>query len=438
MLKNKHIVLVFAYVISLVFLISFVDRSQFLLLIGAYSVSFVAYIFLLKNTNSWKWIFPGAVIVRLASFFVLPHFSDDYFRFLWDGMITVSGGNPYLNVPSNEVLHQLPLQAVNWLKSMNSPNYYTVYPPFLQWLFAAMYWLGNGNEIFGINVFRGVIIAFEILVFWMAKNRTSTIGQKVFRLLPWLICNPLYLVETFGNIHAEALVVLLLIIAYLFFEKDRLLIAASFFSVAIATKILPLIALPLLIKKLNFKQIAVFVITGIIVLSIFSYRFIELTWISNQFASLELYFINFEFNASLYFIIRAIGYQFVGYNIIQTVGLITPWVVLLIVVYLQCIKSWSKHSVLNSIFYSVFFYYLFSSIVHPWYAIYLILPAVVIRSSAGLLWSYLIMFSYVFYQVGDTWIYYLLIALEYGVLFLAFIFESDMNKWLKLEKTTSF
>lgn len=438
MLKTNQIVLAFAYVVSLLFLLFFVERSQFLLLISVFTVGFVSYAQSLKNVPSLSLLITLFAITRVASFFVLPHLSDDYYRFLWDGMLTVSGGNPYLNVPSNEVLDELPIHARTWLETMNSPNYYSVYPAFLQWIFATMYWIGGSNELLGINVFRSFVLVLECFAFWLASKSVTNTGKRLYACLPWLLLNPLYVLETFGNLHAEALVVLLLLLAYLLFEKKKLIYSASLYCLAAATKLLPLIAVPLIIRKLTIKQLIVFGVTSVILLAVISYRFIELAWISNQLNSISLYFKNFEFNASVYFLVRWIGFRFVGYNTIQTIGTVTPFVVLFVTFYLQWFKKWRTYQVLKPLYYSVFIYFILSSVVHPWYAIYLIFPAVIVNSSAGLFWSFLIMFSYVFYQVGDGTIYYLIITAEYTLLFFAFIFEKRLNRWFNFRQSISF
>jgi alpha-1,6-mannosyltransferase len=425
--KTKHIVFVLAYIVSLIALVFFIDRSHFSLLISVYSIAFITYLGLLTRFKGKYDLLLVFVVTRLACFFVLPHFSDDYFRFLWDGMLTVSGSNPYLHFPINEVI-ELPAHAQGWLAAMNSPNYYSVYPVWLQWIFAAMYWIGGGNELLGVNVFRVIIIILEIACIYLAKQSASETGKRLRVCLPWLLLNPLYVLETFGNIHAEAMVVLLMVLAFLFFEKRKVVLSASFFSLAIATKILPLITIPILLRKLGWKQVIWFGLVALVVLSILSYHFIAPGWFSHQLTSVQLYFNRFEFNASVYYIIRWVGFQFVGYNIIQAVGAVTPWIILSAVLYLQWVKKWSNEGVVKSTYYSILIYCLLSAIVHPWYAIYAILPGVMIVSGAVIVWSFVIMFSYVFYQVGDSEIYYWLVFAEYCLLGCAFIFGKKLNK----------
>ena len=113
----------------------------------------------------------------------------------------------------------------------------------------------------------------------------------------------------------------------------------------------------------------------------------------------DLYFRKFEFNASFYFVLRWIGYQFSGYNLIKYIGPILG----LVVVFLNVNKArtLTSYSLASFMKYALFgwtLYLLFSTTVHPWYVISLLFFTLFLNVRFTMLWSYLIFMTYVNYS----------------------------------------
>jgi alpha-1,6-mannosyltransferase len=80
---------------------------------------------------------------RAVLLFSLPSLSDDYNRFLWDGHLSAAGISPFGLLPKQAL--ELGIAAVNeeLFNQLNSPDYFTVYPPLNQSIFELSVSLGN-------------------------------------------------------------------------------------------------------------------------------------------------------------------------------------------------------------------------------------------------------------------------------------------------------
>ena len=71
--------------------------------------------------------------------------------------------------------------------------------------------------------------------------------------------------------------------------------------------------------------------------------------------TIDLWFTTFEFNGSLYNILRAIGFELKGYNIIRKLGQVTPFIVIVLVGIFTFIRSnRTAESLIKSILFSSF------------------------------------------------------------------------------------
>ena len=151
----------------------FFERSQFNLLLFLYSVTFLGFIFLIKSNQNHKTLFGLGLIFRILLLFSTPFLSQDFYRFIWDGRLIVSGINPYEFLPNN-IINTI----VNFSKSKIlhqnmgnlSASHYSNYPPFNQFIFAIAA-LFSGKSIVGSVIFFRVIIIFsDIGIYFFGKK----------------------------------------------------------------------------------------------------------------------------------------------------------------------------------------------------------------------------------------------------------------------------
>jgi hypothetical protein len=117
--------------------------------------------------------------------------------------------------------------------------------------------------------------------------------------------------------------------------------------------------------------------------------------------SIDLYFRKFEFNASLYYLLRWIGIEATAYNQIAIIG---PLLALASTISLLIISWLGRHKLTLTetglLLYTS--YYLMSTTVHPWYIIVPLFLGVFTNFKYITLWSYTIFFSYSAYQSKEV------------------------------------
>ncbi|WP_435352922.1 hypothetical protein [Emticicia sp. SJ17W-69] len=359
------------------------------------------------------------IFFRLLLLFSIPALSDDFYRFIWDGRLLINGLNPYTILPS-EFIKDIDYQRIigdkNIFQYLNSPNYYTVYPPFNQFTFAVAAWFSSGSlfgNVIGLRVF---ILLAEIgtLMCMSKKNTEASVMLYAF--------NPLIILELTGNLHFEAVVILFLFLAYKV-HKKTLLLSAFFFACAVSTKMLPLIIIPLIIKHLGIKKGVIYASIVSIFTLLFFAPFIDKMLVEKLFSSVNLYFQKFEFNASIYYLVREIGFQIYGYNIIGTAGKVLAFLTFSGI----CLISWKNKNLFVGALGILTLYFAMATTVHPWYASTLVAVTIFTRFRYPIFWSYLIFLSYAAYQTSlyqeNLW----LVFLEYSLVFSIMIYE--FSRW---------
>ncbi len=396
-------------------------RTDTFTLLSLWAVLFLLYGIAIRFQADvpFKWLIGAAIVFRLLGMVHLPQLSDDVYRFIWDGRLLAHGYNPFLYLPHEMLTTPTADQAgltESLFQKLNSPDYYTVYPPILQAWFAVASMLGK-TEAATIFWLRLPIFLGEIATLWLLYQLLKLLGKeqtKAQRGVLLYALNPLAIVELVGNLHYEGLTICFLLAGLFFYLKQKQTSSATFLALAAGVKLLPLIFIPALLDKNDWPKNLKYALTvGVVFLLPFLF-FFNLTIIENISTSLDLYFRRFEFNAGLYYLLRGIGTFVMGYNPIATIG---PLLALLSVS-LILFFSWSRKirlTLSERWLFALTSYLLCATTVHPWYIVPLIALSVLSRFRFPIVWSALLPLTYIAYGQSDFQENLWIVAVEYLV-----------------------
>lgn len=375
-----------------------------------------------KGRSSWRFGLGLALILRLLLVFTMPALSDDVYRFIWDGRLLANGLNPFSALPSDIMSSgtNIPGMTPELFAELNSPNYYTIYPPFAQGTFWLAAYLSFSSVWGSTLVLKLILLVCEALGLWAMFRLLRKWNLPEHRVLIYAL-NPLVIVEVVGNLHYEGAMVAFFMWALVFLSygqgtEKKWGQAAFLWALSIASKLLTLLFLPFLWSRLR-KKTALLFYAGVLLLVALSFApLLNSSFVNGFGESLDLYFRKFEFNASFYYLIRWIGYQWVGYNVIQTVG---PKLGLLAVAAIGIggllDKKTDWPSLMQRCLWAIMAYLLLATTVHPWYAILPLALSVFTRYRFPLVWTALIWHTYINYSYPiyreNLWV----VGLEYVV-----------------------
>ena len=377
-------------------------------------------------------------LLRLTFFFHTPTLSEDVYRYIWDGklqqhQIDVFAATPFML--NENKFNDFPEEEKLYPK-LNSKSYFSVYPPLAQVVFYVISLPSDETFANNILLLRFIILLFEliglILLIQILKPHSS-----IHSLLIVYWFNPLVLVEGIGNLHLEILIAPLLFFALSTLKQNRFLYSSIIWASAFLIKLNPAVMLPALLSYINFKRLIAFSLTFISIVIFFFVIYYDPTLVLGFQKSLGYYFSQFEFNASVYYLLRWIGYQLVGYNTISFLG--PPLGVLTLLIILGH-SIWKRFEIINQPFdrivenmqFYFFLYLTFSTTIHPWYVIPLLCLSVITHKIYPIVWSLLISLTYAGYTSNGFEENFWIIAAEYIVVWLVFLFEEkfDLKSYL--------
>ncbi len=189
-----------------------------------------------------------ALIARLFFLFTPPQLSDDIYRYLWDGLQTLGGANPYAASPAAAPAASAAQRAL--LPLVNHPELVTIYPPAAQLVFAAGAALGGG--VLGM---KSLLVLLDLTLCLVTMRLLRRLGLPAWRGALYAWC-PLSVLEIAGSGHVDGAGILFLLLAIAVVVDGRIsgrsaagerlpfAAAGALFALAALVKLFPLALFP--------------------------------------------------------------------------------------------------------------------------------------------------------------------------------------------------
>lgn len=386
----------------------FTERQDSVLVVGQFTIlSVLWFLSGFDQKITAKKVIAFGMLFRAVYLFALPELSEDVYRYLWDGNLVLNGLSPFAMTPT-QVMEVYPnlVDSGNYAL-LNSKDYYSVYPPVQQLLYAAVMFLSGGFFSVGLPVLRVFQLVMELGSMVLILKLIRHFKMHDSHLILYAFC-PIIIIEFVGNMHGEVIMVFLILLSSWLLVTKRSVLSALVFGGAVLTKLLPLMLLPAIVFKIGWKRSISFVaiVGATSVLGLLP--FVDQQLIANISESLSKYYSNFEFNGSIYYIVRWVGILRDGYNPIWVVGPKLPLVAGLIILIISWLKRKESGSVLGTFMIVWLTYYLFSTTVNPWYVAVLIPLSIFSKSRVGVVWAVTVSLSYLSFSVDgfqeQTWV----------------------------------
>lgn len=200
------------------------------------------------------WLVCVGIFMRGIMFVSTPMLEYDYYRYLWDGAVLAHGINPFdfspkqaieATAPVPRTLVRLARESGDVIGRVSFPKLRTIYPPVAQATFAAAYLLRPWNEF----ALRTVLAIFDVatLVILLIVLRSLRLPCVLAAVYWW---NPLVVREIFNTMHLDVIALPFALAAIVLALKGRQVEAAITLALAVASKLWPLVLLPVILWPL--------------------------------------------------------------------------------------------------------------------------------------------------------------------------------------------
>jgi len=190
-----------------------------------------------------------AIACRLAALFAEPYLSSDIYRYVWDGIVQHAHISPYRYVPGDPALAFLRAPHQGIFDNINRRDYaHTIYPPAAQALFYLITWISPT-----VTFMKAVMVLLEGVTMYALVTLLHHLGVRRERTLLYAWC-PLVIWEIAGSGHLDSAAMAFIALALLARYRKQSILTGLFLCIAILLKFYPLVLLPALYRRGDFKM----------------------------------------------------------------------------------------------------------------------------------------------------------------------------------------
>jgi hypothetical protein len=171
--------------------------------------------------------------------------NNDMVRYVWDGRVQHLGYNPYLVLPADPAMAATHTDET---RMMPSRRWRTPYLPSAQVFFRLVVGLHDSSRAMKL-----ALVACDLLTIVVVWRWLATTGRREWLALAYA-WNPLVVLEIAQSGHIDALGSLCIAASAYWLSRKRTALASIAFVVAVTTKLLPVVLLPLYWKRVRVRD----------------------------------------------------------------------------------------------------------------------------------------------------------------------------------------
>lgn len=177
-------------------------------------------------------------------FFSFPAFSYDIFNYMATARVTFFyKENPYLIMPIEFIGEPM-------LKFMHAPNKIALYPPFWILLTVVPHFLGGGNILLTVFIFKAFVITFYLGLAWLIWQ----VSKKNLYSLAFFALNPLVIIQTLVSGHNDVVMMFFVLLAFYWLFQKKKIFSFSSLLISVGIKYATFVLLPLFAFSSRLKK----------------------------------------------------------------------------------------------------------------------------------------------------------------------------------------